>query len=47
MCGDRRLTVRVITDELEINRDKCVEDYHGRFGYAEDLCEDGAEASGR
>ena len=24
-----------------------VEDYHGRFGYAEDLCKDGAEASGR
>ena len=45
--GDYRLTVRMIADELEINHEQRVEDCHGRFGYAEDLCEDGAEASGR
>ena len=37
--GDRWLTVQMIADELE--------DYHRRFGYAEDLCEDGVEAFGR
>ena len=45
--GDCRLTVRMIADELEINRDSVLEDYHGRFEYAEDLCEDGAKASRR
>ena len=39
--GDRQLTVRMIADELEFNRDSVWNII------TEDLCEDGAEDSGR
>ena len=38
--GDRQLTVQMIADELEINRDSVWKII------TEDLCEDGAEDSG-
>lgn len=38
MCGDHRLTVRLIASELNMNRNKRLEDYHQRFGHGWQSC---------
>ena len=46
VCGDCQLTVRMIARWAGNQLWQHMEEYHGRFGYMEDLCEDGAEAFG-
>ena len=43
--SDRRLTVRIIVDELGLNSERGMENHYGRIGVEEDLCKNGTKVA--